>query len=106
MFRDQFMARDINQQILLAEMLTDPPRDARKKSYSGGGDRCLCDEDPRMEIVLVDEVVECAHLFRSHSGRVGAEFDVHGAAVGDGVGFLVERRVFLGHCFRGAGDDF
>lgn len=108
MLRDKFVAGNVDQQILLLEMLTDAAGDTVQQANGRGRDRSLSDKDTGVEVVLVDEVVERADLLRAYAGRVRAEFNVDGSAVGlgFGVGFAGEWSVFGLHCFCGTGADF
>ena len=75
------MAGDVDQQILLLEMLTDTAGDPAEQTHSRWRDRGLCDEHARVEVVLVDKVVERADLLRTHARRIGAELDIDSPAV-------------------------
>lgn len=102
------MPSDVNQQILLLEMLADTARDTAQQTHGGRGDRGLGDEHAGVEVVLVDDMVEGAHLLGTDAGRVGAEFNVDDSAVGLGVrvGVGLDGRVFVLHSLRGASLDF
>ena len=108
MLRDQLVPSDVDQQILLLEMLADTAGDTAQQTHSGRGDRGLGDEHAGVEVVLVDNMVEGAHLLGTDTGRVGAEFNVDGSAVRLGVRVRVglEGRVFEVHGLRGASLDF
>lgn len=102
------MAGDVDQQILLLEMLADAAGHAAQQAHSGRRDGSLGDEHAGVEVVLVDEVVEGTHLLGADTGRVRAEFNVDGTAVGLGVrvGFAGQGGVFRLHGFRRPGADF
>lgn len=108
MLRHQLVPGDVDQQILLLEVFADAPGDAAEQAHGGRRDGRLRDEDAGVEVVLVDEVVEGADLLRADAGRVGAEFDVDGAAVGLGVGvrFAGQGGIFGLHGFGGTRADF
>jgi len=99
---------DVDQQILLLEMLADAAGDAAEQAHGRRRDGRLRDEDARVVVVLVDEVVEGADLLGPDARRVRAELDVDGAAVRlrVGVGFGREGGVLLQHGLRGARADF
>lgn len=107
MFRDKLVAGDVNEQILLLEVLADAAGQGTEEADGGGRDGGLGDEDARVEVVLVDEVVEGAHLLGADAAGVRAELDVDGTAVGLGrrVRFAREGGVFGGHGFCGTGLD-
>lgn len=62
---DQLMAGDVDEQILFLEVLADAAGDTGKQAHGGGRDRRLRDEDTGVEVVLIDKVVEGAHLLGS-----------------------------------------
>lgn len=105
---DQFVAGDVDEQILFLEVLTDAARDAGKQAHGRGRDRGLRDEDTGVEVVLIDKVVEGAHLLCSDSRGVGAEVDVDCTAVwlGVWVSFAGKCCVLQFHGIGGAGLDF
>lgn len=82
MLRDEFVARNVNEQILLLEVFANTAGDTAQQAHGGGGDRGLSDENSGVEVVFVDKVVECADLLGTHTRGVGAEFNVDSSAVG------------------------
>lgn len=60
--RDQFVACDVDEQILFLEMLTDVVGKTGEQTDGGGRDWSLSDEDTGMDVVVADDVVESAHL--------------------------------------------
>ena len=105
---DELVAGDVDQQILFLEMLADATGHAAQQAYGGRRDRGLRDEDTGVEVALVDDVVESAHLLGADARRVRAEVDVDRAAVGLGgrVRFARQRSVLHLHDLGGAGLDF
>ncbi len=101
------MPRDVNQKILFLEMLADAAGNAAEKTDSGRGNGRFGDENARVEVALIDGVVEGAHLLGTDAAVIGAEFDVDCATVrlGLAVGRCGERRVFRLHGFGRAGLD-
>lgn len=62
---DQLVAGNVDEQILFLEVLANTAGDARKQAHGGWRDRRLRDEDTSVEVVLIDKVVEGAHLLGS-----------------------------------------
>ena len=62
---DQLVAGDVDEQILFLEVLADAAGDSGEQTHGRGRDRCLRDEDTGVEVVLIDKVVEGAHLLGS-----------------------------------------
>jgi len=105
---DELVAGDVNQQVLLLEVLTDATGYAAQQAHGGGRDRGLRNENAGVEVALVDDVVESAHLLGADARRVRAEVDIDRAAVGLGgrVRFARQRSVLHLHDLGGAGLDF
>ena len=82
MLRDEFVASNVDQQILLLEVFADAAGDTAQQAHGGGGDRGLGNENSGVEVVFVDKVVECADLFGTYTRGVGAEFNVDSPAIG------------------------
>lgn len=107
MFRDEFVVRDIDQQLLLQEMLAEPAGKTGQEFDSGRRDGRLGDEDASVVVLRVDEVVERAHLLGTNAVDVGAELDVDAAAFRREFDFRVGRvgTVFFVHIIgRTSGD--
>lgn len=101
------MPCDVNQKILFLEMLADAAGDAAEKTDSGGRNGRFGDENARVEVALIDRVVERAHLLGTDTAVIRAEFDVDCATVrlGLAVGGCGEGSVFRLHGFGRAGLD-
>lgn len=91
MLRDEFVASNVDQQILFLEVFADAAWDTAQQAHGGGGDRGLGDENSGVEVVFVDKVVECADLLGTHTGGVGTEFNIDSPAVGLRVGVRFAR---------------
>lgn len=108
MLGNQFVAGDVNKKILFLEVLADAAWDTGKKAHGRGRDRGLRDEDAGVEVVLINQMVEGAHLLGSDTRGIGAEVDVDCAAVGLGVWvcFAGQWCVLHLHGLSGASLDF
>lgn len=110
MLGHQLMMGNVDQQVLLLERLDNTRQHDRHNFKSGGRDGGLGDENPGVEVMLVDVLGKGAHLFYADRG-FGGEFNPNSADCGDGrrVGSSGEGRVFGHHggCgFEGGGHFF
>lgn len=103
MLRDQLVARDVDQQIALAERLDDCRQNAGDDFERGAGDAARGDEDARVEVLLYNVVGKRAHLLDAHIA-VAAELDPHRPDGGLRVGIAGCGRVgvLAEHGFGGA----
>ena len=81
MRRHKLMVRDIHQEIPLGESLDDAGKDDGHDLEGGGSDGALSDENTGVEIVLLDQLGEVAHMLYAQGGGI-VKFDPDCAGFG------------------------